>query len=619
MDLQICSACSSPTPVGSSIRLKTCQHSFCVLCLKYALIFGGAPDLQCPYPQGTFECGSKPNEAEVQYILEYDEDGRQDGGETGGNMVAIGALENALDRVLSIGLDEFPREVTEELPRVNLLNLNGVDDTKGDSEVEANGAESALESSEEKLAGEEDFFLDLNNLYGNVDIKLSSSGSDQLVGTGETSNTEMNFLPDCGSDMLQGSVIDSAFNDVIITESDFSTPEEIPFINRESDETIQASIESKFDFNHGERPTQSIEGLETVCSEQAPSELMKSSEESQASRSDIGNNAGEVILPPHIEAAIPLTLETKFAGEPSTIVKDVSKGAIPKVRKALGQDSNDSSNASSNEAQPSEDQDLALALKLQEEESKIDMDLLLAVSDANLPPNMEPFECPVCYGQFKPYEGVTLAFCFHSFCKPCLAESVKHSDELEVTCPALVDGDVKCSAIVQDGAIRDLLTEEDFGRFQDRCLQTAEAVIPNTFHCLTPNCRGWVELIGEVEFFDCSICLVRNCVTCKAIHGNQSCQDYLANIRRKDDDVKSEATLKTMVETREGMRCPKCGVMITKIAGCDFMTCTTCKTGICWPTRGPRWGPAGQGDISGGCRCKVDNGRRCHPECEGCH
>ncbi|KAL1398276.1 hypothetical protein pipiens_000219, partial [Culex pipiens pipiens] len=340
MDLQICSACSSPTPVGSSIRLKTCQHSFCVLCLKYALIFGGAPDLQCPYPQGTFECGSKPNEAEVQYILEYDEDGRQDGGETGGNMVAIGALENALDRVLSIDLDEFPGEVTEELPR--------------------------------------------------------------------------------------------------------------------------------------------------------------------------------------------------------------------------------------------------------EEESKIDMDLLLAVSDANLPPNMEPFECP-------------------------------HSDELEVTCPALVDGDVKCSAIVQDGAIRDLLTEEDFGRFQDRCLQTAEAVIPNTFHCLTPNCRGWVELIGEVEFFDCSICLVQNCVSCKAIHGNQSCQDYRANIRRKDDDVKSEATLKTMVETREGMRCPKCGVMITKIAGCDFMTCTTCKTGICWPTRGPRWGPAGQGDISGGCRCKVDNGRRCHPECEGCH
>ncbi|KAL9707259.1 hypothetical protein quinque_010777 [Culex quinquefasciatus] len=529
MDLQICSACSSPTPVGSSIRLKTCQHSFCVLCLKYALIFGGAPDLQCPYPQGTFECGSKPNEAEVQYILEYDEDGRQDGGENGGNNDAIGALENALDRVLSIDLDEFPGEVTEELPRVNLLNLNGVDDTKGDSEVEANGAESALERSEEKLAGdEEDFFLDLNYLYGSV----------------------------------------------------------------------------------------------SVCSGQESYELMKSSEESQASRSGIGNNAEEVKLPPNVEPAIPSTIETGIAGEPSTIVKDVSKGAIPKVRKSLGQDrqdSNDSSNASSNETQPSEDQDLALAMQLQEEESKIDLDLLLAVSDANLPPNMEPFECPVCYGQFKPYEGVTLAFCFHSFCKPCLAESVKHSDELEVTCPALVDGDVKCSAIVQDGAIRDLLTEEDFGRFQDRCLQTAEAVIPNTVHCLTPNCRGWVELIGEVEFFDCSICLVQNCVSCKAIHGNQSCQDYLANIRRKDDDVKSEATLKTMVETREGMRCPKCGVMITKIAGCDFMTCTTCKTGICWPTRGPRWGPAGQGDISGGCRCKVDNGRRCHPECEGCH
>lgn len=492
-----------------------------MLCLKYALIFGGAPDLQCPYPQGTFECGSKPNEAEVQYILEYDEDGRQDGGENGGNMNAIGALENALDRVLSIDLDEFPGEVTEELPRVNLLNLNEVDDTKGVSEVEANGVESVSESSEEKLAGvEEDFFLDLNNLYGNVDIKLSSSGSDQLVESGETSKTELNYSPYCGSDMLQDTVSETAFNDIITTESDLSTSEEIPFLNKESDETIQASEESKFDFNDGEKPTQSIEGSVSVCSGQESYELMKSSEESQASRSGIGNNAEEVKLPPNVEPAIPSTIETGIAGEPSTIVKDVSKGAIPKVRKSLGQDrqdSNDSSNASSNETQPSEDQDLALAMKLQEEESKIDLDLLLAVSDANLPPNMEPFECPVCYGQFKPYEGVTLAFCFHSFCKPCLAESVKHSDELEVTCPALVDGDVKCSAIVQDGAIRDLLTEEDFGRFQDRCLQTAEAVIPNTVHCLTPNCRGWVELIGEVEFFDCSICLVQNCVSCKVV------------------------------------------------------------------------------------------------------
>ncbi|CAF5002391.1 unnamed protein product, partial [Rotaria socialis] len=30
---------------------------------------------------------------------------------------------------------------------------------------------------------------------------------------------------------------------------------------------------------------------------------------------------------------------------------------------------------------------------------------------------------------------------------------------------------------------------------------------------------------------------------------------------------------------------------------------------ICWPTRGPRWGPGGRGDTSGGCRCRLNKGK----------
>lgn len=28
-----------------------------------------------------------------------------------------------------------------------------------------------------------------------------------------------------------------------------------------------------------------------------------------------------------------------------------------------------------------------------------------------------------------------------------------------------------------------------------------------------------------------------------------------------------------------------------KKTGCDFLSCSMCGTGICWVTRGPRWGP----------------------------
>lgn len=55
-----------------------------------------------------------------------------------------------------------------------------------------------------------------------------------------------------------------------------------------------------------------------------------------------------------------------------------------------------------------------------------------------------------------------------------------------------------------------------------------------------------------------------------------------------------------------------------KRGGCDGIYCSMCKTDICWATRGPRWGPRGKGDTSGGCRCRF-NSIKCHPLCQNCH
>lgn len=51
--------------------------------------------------------------------------------------------------------------------------------------------------------------------------------------------------------------------------------------------------------------------------------------------------------------------------------------------------------------------------------------------------------------------------------------------------------------------------------------------------------------------------------------------------------------------------------------GCDFIQCVMCKAGICWATRGPRYGPGGVGDLSGGCQCSAQ--KKCHKDCRGCH
>ena len=73
-----------------------------------------------------------------------------------------------------------------------------------------------------------------------------------------------------------------------------------------------------------------------------------------------------------------------------------------------------------------------------------------------------------------------------------------------------------------------------------------------------------------------------------------------------------------MLTSGEAMKCPKCQVIITKRDGCDWLLCASCRTEICWATRGARWGPAGRGDVSGGCRCQYPR-NRCSPNCHNCH
>lgn len=46
-----------------------------------------------------------------------------------------------------------------------------------------------------------------------------------------------------------------------------------------------------------------------------------------------------------------------------------------------------------------------------------------------------------------------------------------------------------------------------------------------------------------------------------------------------------------MLQDGNAISCPTCKIIIMKKTGCDFLSCSMCGTGICWVTRGPRWGP----------------------------
>ncbi|KAL4631016.1 hypothetical protein GN956_G15260 [Arapaima gigas] len=209
----------------------------------------------------------------------------------------------------------------------------------------------------------------------------------------------------------------------------------------------------------------------------------------------------------------------------------------------------------------------------------------------------------------------------HGICRDCLRSVILLCEDPEVSCPYR-DDLYACSCVLQEREIRALVTGEEYERWLQRGLSVAESRCKSSYHCATPDCHGWCEYEDMVNTFHCPVCKKHNCLLCKAIHEGMNCKQYQDDLTaRAVNDMAARRTsdlLKSLVQSGEAMHCPQCGIIVQKKEGCDWVRCTVCHTEICWVTRGPRWGPGGPGDTSGGCRCNV-NKQRCHPKCQNCH
>ncbi|GFR13069.1 ranBP-type and C3HC4-type zinc finger-containing protein 1 [Trichonephila clavata] len=245
----------------------------------------------------------------------------------------------------------------------------------------------------------------------------------------------------------------------------------------------------------------------------------------------------------------------------------------------------------------------------------------LKIEDLNLVKNVTSFTCPICFGDFESDQGVVLHECLHTFCLDCLARTVDFAEEVLIKCPYR-DDEYSCQSYLQQREIKALVSSEIYERYLQRSIITAESIAEKSFHCKTPDCPGWCMFDDNINVFPCPVCLHYNCLNCRTIHEGLNCRQYQDKLKsEKKLDPDSEKTLQfldKMIESGKALRCPKCDLILMKKWGCDWLKCAVCLTEICWITKGPRWGPAGQGDTSGGCRCGV-NGVKCHPSCTYCH
>ncbi|XP_015607578.1 uncharacterized protein LOC107273668 isoform X2 [Cephus cinctus] len=247
---------------------------------------------------------------------------------------------------------------------------------------------------------------------------------------------------------------------------------------------------------------------------------------------------------------------------------------------------------------------------------------LMSLENCDVIPNSEVIECPICFMTYGPREGVILRDCLHMFCRTCIANTILYCEEAEVKCP-FRDTVYTCESTLQEREIKALVSPEIYQQHLAKSITQAENNAGNNaFHCKTPDCPGWCIYDDNVNNFLCPVCGVNNCLTCQVVHTGKNCREYQQELRlSKETDQESRRTaamLEEMVDRGEALACPTCAVVLMKKWGCDWLRCSMCKTEICWVTRGPRWGPGGKGDTSGGCKCG-ENGVKCHPRCNYCH
>lgn len=250
---------------------------------------------------------------------------------------------------------------------------------------------------------------------------------------------------------------------------------------------------------------------------------------------------------------------------------------------------------------------------------------ILKKDDLDFIENAEEFECIICYTEVKVGDGVTLKNCLHQFCKECIVETVKQCETVEAKCPFMGGDGKSCESTMQQREIRGLVPEKLFNKYLENSLKLFQATTENVYHCKTPDCEAFIVVDKNVRGFMCWLCKKVNCLSCKVIHHGKNCQEYQEevnpNAKHVRENAESENAIKDMVKNGEAMFCPRCGIPVMKLIGCDYITCLTCKLGICWVTRKPRKPLTKEdGTVIDGCHCR-ENGdyQRCHPQCNFCH
>lgn len=195
--------------------------------------------------------------------------------------------------------------------------------------------------------------------------------------------------------------------------------------------------------------------------------------------------------------------------------------------------------------------------------------LVHTVESRQVQPNVD--HCPVC---FDPPVTPVYTSCGHKWCKSCMVAYLSAAVERRTFPISCLGNQGKCTTLIPIWLARTVLSTN----FEPLAMAAFHAHVqarPNEYHyCPTPDCPEAYPTGPRNAVISCPSCLARICPSCHVeYHEGVTCADRedggdrLFQEWMRDHDVKS---------------CPGCAAPIERTEGCHHMTCTRCRTHICW-------------------------------------
>ncbi|KAG8715280.1 hypothetical protein FRC09_016750 [Ceratobasidium sp. 395] len=184
-------------------------------------------------------------------------------------------------------------------------------------------------------------------------------------------------------------------------------------------------------------------------------------------------------------------------------------------------------------------------------------------------------DCVVCLCQ---PEGSILLHCGHHYCRSCFSQYVASAAENRTLPIVCVGRD--CKAPIPLSMITLHASQSDQDALFYAAFQSHVAAHPEQYrYCPTPDCQ-YVYRVGQPDTsIQCRLCLVHICTHCHVEHHEGiSCEDYLAS----HSESEIQKSFDRWRASNDVKNCPNCNANIEKIAGCNHMMCTVCRTHICW-------------------------------------